>query len=55
MPKMFGADELAFHAPMIYSALCVMFLMRADPLRGQAGGGWSLENEIFLGLVPHGA
>jgi hypothetical protein len=33
-----------------------MFLMRADPLRGQVGGGWALEFESFL--VPakwHGA
>jgi hypothetical protein len=26
----------------------VMVLMRADPLRGQVGGGWALEIEIFL-------
>jgi hypothetical protein len=26
-----------------------MFLMRADPLRGQVGGGWALEIETFLG------
>ncbi len=26
-----------------------MFLMRADPLRGQVGGGWALEIESFLG------
>jgi hypothetical protein len=32
-------------APMIY----VMFLMRADPLRGQVGGGCALEMETFLG------
>ena len=28
-----------------------MFLMRADPLRGQVGGGWALEIETFLGPV----
>ncbi len=50
MPKMFGT-ELAIYVPMIYSALCIMFLMRADPLRGHVGGGWSLENEIFMGPV----
>jgi hypothetical protein len=42
---------LAIYAPMIYTALCVMFLMRADPLRGQVGGGWALEIESFLGPV----
>jgi hypothetical protein len=26
-----------------------MFLMRADPLRGQVGGGWDLEIVTFLG------
>jgi hypothetical protein len=34
---------------MIYTALYVMFLMRADPLRGQVGRGWALEIETFLG------
>jgi hypothetical protein len=28
-----------------------MFLMRADPLRGQVGGGWAVEIEGFLGSV----
>jgi hypothetical protein len=36
---------------MIYMAQCVMFLMRADTLRGQVGGGWDLEMESFLGPV----
>ncbi len=27
------------YEPMIYTCLCVMFLMRADTLRGQVGGG----------------
>ncbi len=27
----------------------IVFLMRADPLRGQEGGGWALEIETFLG------
>jgi hypothetical protein len=36
---------------MIYTAPCVMFLMRADPLRGQVGGSWALEIESFLGPV----
>jgi hypothetical protein len=29
----------------------VMFMMRADPLRRQVGGGWALEIETFLGPV----
>jgi hypothetical protein len=36
---------------MIYTAPCVMFLMRADALRGQVGGGWALEIVSFLGPV----
>ena len=36
---------------MIYMAPYVMFLMRADPLRGQVGGSWALEIESFLGPV----
>jgi hypothetical protein len=28
-----------------------MVLTRADPLRGQVGGGWALEIETFLGPV----
>ncbi len=40
---------LAIYAPMIYTAPCIVFLMRADPLRGQMGGGWALEIERFLG------
>jgi hypothetical protein len=35
----------------VYTAPCLMFLMRADPLRGQVGGGWALEIESFLGPV----
>ncbi len=42
--------KLAIYALMIYTAPCVMFLMRADPLRGQARGGWALEIKIILGL-----
>jgi hypothetical protein len=36
---------------MIYTASCVMFWMRADPLRGQLGWTWVLEIETFLGPV----
>jgi hypothetical protein len=33
---------------MIYTAPSVMFLMCADPLRWQVGGGWALEIKSFL-------
>jgi hypothetical protein len=36
------------YAPMIYTALCKMFWMRASPLLGQVGGGWALEISSFL-------
>jgi hypothetical protein len=40
------------YAPMIYTALCVMFWMRAYPLQvGQVGRGWALDIESFLGPV----
>ncbi len=34
---------------MINTAPYVMLLMRANPLRGQVGGGWALEIETFFG------
>ncbi len=42
---------LAIYAPMIYTAPCIMFWMRAYPLRGEVGGGWALEFESYLGPV----
>jgi hypothetical protein len=36
---------------MIYTAPYVMFLTRANPLRGEGVGGWALEIETFLGPV----
>jgi hypothetical protein len=37
---------------MIYTAPCIMFWMRAYPLRGEVGvGWWALEFESFLGPV----
>ncbi len=42
---------ITIYAPMIYTALCVMFWMRAYPLLGQVGGGWALEFKSFLGPV----
>ncbi len=37
-------DLLAIYAPMIYMASYAMFLMRADPLRGQVGEGFGPGN-----------
>jgi hypothetical protein len=42
---------IAIYAPMIYTASCVLLLMRAESIRGQVGVGWALEIETFLGLV----
>ncbi len=36
---------------MIYTAPCIMFRMRAYPLRGEVGEGWALEFSNFLGPV----
>jgi hypothetical protein len=44
-------EVLAIFAHMIYTAPCVMFLMRADPLRGKVGGGCALEIKSILGPV----
>ncbi len=37
-----------YYATMIYTAQCLMFWMRAYPLRGQVGGGWALEFKSFF-------
>jgi hypothetical protein len=42
---------IAIFAPMIYTALCKMFWMRAYALQGQVGGVWAPEIERFLGYV----
>ncbi len=43
-------DEIiTIYAPMIYTAPCIMF--RANPFRGEVGGGWALEFARFLGPV----
>jgi hypothetical protein len=41
------------NTPMIYTALCMMFWMRAYLLLGQVGGGWALEISSFLGPKWH--
>ena len=38
------------YAPMIYTALYIMFWMRAYPLLGQVGGGLGPGNLKFFGL-----
>ncbi len=35
-------NKITIYAPMIYTAPCIMFWMRAYPLRGQVEGGWAL-------------
>ncbi len=44
-------DEEVKVQKMVYVPVYVMFLMRANPLRGQVGEGWALEIETFLGPV----
>ncbi len=44
---------LTIYAPMVYTAPCRMFLMRADTVRGQVGGGWALEISSFLERVEN--
>jgi hypothetical protein len=50
-PPVVQVRIITIYAPMIYTAPCIMFLMRADTLRGQVGGGWALEITSFLGPV----
>ena len=50
-PPLWALVHKTTYAPMIYTALCIMFWMRAYPLRGQVGGCWELEIEMFLGPV----
>ncbi len=47
----FSKSIINIYATMIYKALCIMFWMRAYPLRGEVGGGWALEFPSFLGPV----
>ncbi len=44
-------QNIAIYTPKIYTAPCVMFLMRADTYERQVGEGWALEIESFLGSV----
>ncbi len=38
------------YAPVIYTALCIIFWMRAYPLLGQVEGGWALEILSFFSI-----
>ncbi len=40
---------LTIYAPMIYTAPCIRFLMRADTLCGEVGVGLALEISSFVG------
>jgi hypothetical protein len=40
--------KITIYAPMIYTFPCIMFWMRAFPLRGEVGRGWALEFPSFL-------
>ncbi len=42
-------NSYPIYGPMIYTSPYLTFLMRADPLRVQVGGGWALEIATFLG------
>jgi hypothetical protein len=42
-------NNYSIYAPMIYTAPCIMLLMRADTLRGEVVGGLALEISSFVG------
>jgi hypothetical protein len=42
---------ITIYAPMIYTAPCIMFWMRAYRLLGEVGGGWALQFECFWALL----
>jgi hypothetical protein len=41
------------YGPLIDTAVYVVLLMRANPLRGQVGGGWAVEMSTFFGSKWH--
>jgi hypothetical protein len=44
--------EITIYAPMIYTAPCVMFVMRADTLGGKVGGwGWHWISRVLWAPV----
>jgi hypothetical protein len=42
---------LAIYAPIIYTAPCVMLMMRATSITRASGRGWAQEIETFLDTV----
>jgi hypothetical protein len=46
--SLMGSLHKTTYAPMIYTALCIMFWMRVYPFLGQVGGGRALEISRFL-------
>jgi hypothetical protein len=52
-PLSWALVDKTTYASTIYTALCIMFWMRAYPLLGQVGGGWALEIYSFLGPKWH--
>ncbi len=52
-PPSWALVHTTIYVPMIYTALCIMFWMRAYPFRGQVGEGWVLEISSFLGPKWH--
>jgi hypothetical protein len=46
-PPSWALAHKTTYAPMVYTALCIMFLMRTYPLLGHLGGGWALEISGF--------
>jgi hypothetical protein len=49
------AAVLTIYAPMIYTAPCTMFWMRAYPLQREVGGSWTLEfYNYFVPWVLYG-
>ncbi len=48
-PRSWALVHKTTYAPMIYTALSIMFWMHACPLLGHVGGGWTLEFSSFLG------
>ena len=52
-PPLWALVHKTTYAPMNYTALCIMFWMRAYPLLGQVGGDWALEISSILGPKWH--
>ncbi len=46
-----GRMIITIYAPMIYTAPCVMLLMREHPLQGKVAEDWALEIESLVGPV----